>query len=380
MAGTLQNRTENNNDIGLKGQASWWGKAGKLHSKEAFIILGAAKNEDVVIELIFLGTSSATPTARRNVSSLALQFERESWLVDVGEGTQLQILRSGMRRGRIDRIFITHLHGDHFYGLIGLLSSFQLNKREEALQILGPPGLRSYLKFMRELAQTDFSYEIDIVELGGITEPCQVLETADLRVSAARLKHRVYTLGYRIEEKDRPGQFDEQKARELGIPFGPERGRLIRGESIELASGKKVEPAEVVGPPRAGSILAICTDTAYCQNAVHLAQDADLLIHEATYDPGEREQARRTRHSTVLDALRVARSANVRHLALTHFSTRYLASMEPFEQALREEQAEAILARDFLQLRLHADSEELELGDSRNRTPRGMGLESGKRG
>ncbi len=336
----------------------------------------AAKEEAVLIELIFLGTSSATPTARRNVSSLALQFERESWLVDAGEGTQLQILRSGIRRGRIDRIFITHLHGDHFYGLVGLLSSFQLNKREEPLQLLGPPGLRAYLKFMRELSSTDFSYEIDIVELGGINEPRQVLETVDLRVFAAKLKHRVYTLGYRIEEKHRPGQFDEAKAEELGIPFGPERGRLIRGECVELANGRIVEPHEVVGPQRSGLTLAICTDTAYCKNAVQLAQGADLLIHEATFDPAEQEQARRTKHSTLSDALRAADESQAHHVVLTHFSTRYLASMEPFERALLEAGSKAILARDFMQLRMHHDRDELELGDSRNRVPRGMELDS----
>jgi ribonuclease Z len=134
------------------------------------------------MELVFLGTSAAIPTVRRNVTSVCVQMERESLLVDAGEGTQMQILRAGVRRGRIDRILITHLHGDHFFGLIGLLNSYQLGKREEPLQVLGPPGLDEYIRFMKRLCQTDFGYELTVTELPGITEPTVVLETADYSI------------------------------------------------------------------------------------------------------------------------------------------------------------------------------------------------------
>lgn len=326
------------------------------------------KERQRMIDVIFLGTSSATPTPRRNVTGLALLTERESLLLDAGEGTQRQILHSGFRRGRIDRIFITHLHGDHFYGLIGLLTSFQLNRREEPLLLAGPPGLVRYIDFMKRLSQTDFTYELTIQEWGGLQEPTPVLETEDFVLSAAPLKHRLYTLGYRLEEKARPGRFDAGKADELGVPFGPERGLLLRGEDLRLADGRVVRSGDVVGPSRAGTVLTFCTDTAYCPHAVALARDADLLIHEATFLPADVAQARRTLHSTTDEAVRVAKEAGAKHLALTHFSTRYMGDMRPLQQAAEAAWPGVILARDFMQIHLRA-GEELRVGDSRDQRP-----------
>lgn len=319
-----------------------------------------------MIELVFLGTSSATPTIRRNVSSIAVQMDRESLLIDVGEGTQQQILRSGVRRGRIDRILITHLHGDHFYGLIGLLTSFQLNRREEPLQLVGPPGLVRYISFMKELSKTDFAYRLEILELPGLTKPEVVLETSDYEVWAGPLRHRLTTIGYRIVEKDRPGRFDAEAAGRLGVPFGPERGRLLRGEDLVLADGREVRAADLVGPPRRGASVAVCTDTAACPEAVALARDVDLLVHESTFDPSERANARRTRHSTTADAVRTAKEAQVRQLILTHFSTRYLGDIRPIRDAAKALFPGAVCARDFLQVHVHPDRA-MELGDSRRR-------------
>jgi len=320
-----------------------------------------------VIELVFLGTSSATPTVRRNVSSLAVQLERETLLIDAGEGTQLQILRSGIRRGRIDRILITHLHGDHFYGLIGLLTSFQLNRREEALSLYGPAGLSSYINFMKRLSQTDFGYELSIHELPDLLEPTRILDEPEYEVWAAPLKHRIYTLGFRVLEKELPGRFDAEKADVLGVPFGPERGRLIRGEDLRLPDGRRVRSSELVGPPRKGAAFAFCTDTAYCEASVELARDTDLLVHEATFDPSDRQNAQRTLHSTTEDAARVAREAGVRHLVLTHFSTRYMADMSPIAESIEVCFPGALLARDFMKIRILPEGAGLNLSDSRNK-------------
>ncbi len=317
-----------------------------------------------MIDVIFLGTSSATPTPRRNVSSLALLTEKESLLLDAGEGTQRQILHSGFRRGRIDRIFITHLHGDHLYGLIGLLSSFQLNRREEPLLLAGPAGLARYVDFMKRLSQTDFGFELIIQEWGALQDLTPVLETDDFVLIAAPLRHRLYTLGYRLEEKTRLGRFDGEKADALGVPFGPERGRLLRGQDITLADGREVRSTDLVGEPRPGTVLAFCTDTTYCANSVALARDADLLIHEATFLPSDAAQARRTLHSTTEDAVRVAREAGVRQLALTHFSTRYMGDMRPVQQAAEAAWPGVIVARDFMQIHLRA-GEAPQVGDSR---------------
>jgi len=323
-----------------------------------------------MIELVFLGTSAATPTIRRNVSSIAVQLEHDSLLIDVGEGTQRQILRSGVRRGRIDRILITHLHGDHLYGLIGLLTSFQLNRREEPLQVVGPVGLERYVAFMKELSQTDFGYELTILELPELREPTPVVETADAVIWAGPLRHRLRTYGYRIVEKDRPGRFDAEAADRLGVPFGPERGRLIRGEDLLLADGRTVRAAELVGPARRGASLAVCTDTARCPEAVELARGVDLLVHESTFDPSDRAQARRTRHSTVDDAVQTARESGARQLVLTHFSSRYLGDIRPIREAAERLRPGTVCARDFLQVRVHPDRA-LELADSRRNPANG---------
>ncbi len=322
-----------------------------------------------MIDVVFLGTSSATPTPRRNVSSLFVQLESESLLIDAGEGTQRQILLSGMRRGRIDRILITHLHGDHFYGLIGLLNSYQLNQREDPLHLIGPPGLKAYLDFMRGMSRTQFGYEITVEEVHNLTENRLLYETPDYRVIAGPLKHRIPTIGYRIEEIDRPGRFDAEEADRLGVPFGPERGRLIRGEDITLEDGTLVESARLVGRPRPGLKLAVCTDTARCQGAIDLAQGVDLLIHESTFQNADQGQARKTQHSTVADAVHTARSAGVGKLALTHFSTRYMGNLKALFAEARSAWPDVITARDFLMLSLK-EGEDLRLIDSRNRTVR----------
>lgn len=326
------------------------------------------------MELVFLGTSAAIPTVRRNVTSVCVQMERESLLVDAGEGTQMQILRSGIRRGRIDRILITHLHGDHFFGLIGLLTSYQLGKREEPLQVLGPPGLEEYIRFMKRLCQTDFGYELTVTELPGITEPAVVLETPEYAVWAAPLKHRLYTLGYRIREHDRPGRFDGERAEALGIPFGPERGILTRGEAVTLANGRVIQPAEVVGPARPGRSITICTDTARCPMSVELARGSEVLVHEATFEPGDRHHARRTQHSTSLDAARVAAEAAVGHLFLSHISSRYMGDTAPLLRGVREVFGPTTLSKDFMRVELPLDPGPLRISDSRQTDPATVSL------
>jgi ribonuclease Z len=323
-----------------------------------------------MIETVFLGTSSATPTHRRNLSAVVVQLEKESVLLDVGEGTQLQILKSGIRRGRIHRIFITHLHGDHFYGLIGLLTSFQLNKREEALDLIGPVGLRSYIDFMKRLSQTDFSYDLRIREVAGLKEMQIVFECDDYVVQAAPLRHRMATMGFRIQERDRPGRFDAALADKLGVPFGPERGILQAGKDLTLTDGRIIPAKEVVGEARRGASIALCCDTAYCQSAVELARGVDLLIHESTFDPSEQRNAKRTQHSTTVDAIRVAKESKARQLALTHFSTRYMGDMEPILQAAEEGLPGTICARDFMQIDVYPDRD-VEVKDSRSRRKKG---------
>ncbi len=306
------------------------------------------------MEVVFLGTGSATPTYERNVAALACKREREVLLFDCGEATQQQILRSPLRRSRIRKIFITHLHGDHFYGLIGLLTSFQLNKREDPLELYGPPGLAKYIRFMKRISETDFAYQLKIVELEVGSKPETVLQTAEYRIDAVRVKHRIYTIAYSLVEKQRPGRFDAERAAELGVPEGPERRRLKEGEDVTLADGRLVRSSELVAPPLPGRKITYITDSAFTPASVKLAVGADLLIHESTYDNHDSKNAQRTQHSTVSDAIRVAREAEVGLLVLTHISSRYLNRSELLLTQATEERPGTVLACDMMRIALPA--------------------------
>lgn len=302
------------------------------------------------MKITVLGTSSAIPTFKRGLSSTLLEREGESFLFDCGEGTQFQLMRAGARRGRLRSIFITHLHGDHFYGLPGLLSSFNLNQREQPLTIYGPVGIKRFVDFVlgfpKRLAYT---YEVTVREIPhghrGI-----VFEGDEVLVRTRPLDHRVPTQGYRFEEKPRPGTFDAARADELGVPFGPERGRLQRGESI-VVDGRTITPEEIVGPPRPGKSFAYCTDTGFCLDAKRLAQDCDLLLHEATYGDEMMQLAFERKHTTIRQAAAVARGARAKAFVATHFSTRYdRDSIELLEAEGREVYPDLVMATDLMTL------------------------------
>ncbi|HEY9616893.1 MAG TPA: ribonuclease Z [Microcoleaceae cyanobacterium] len=274
------------------------------------------------MQITFLGTSSGVPTRSRNVSSVALRLPQraEAWLFDCGEGTQHQILRSDIRVSQVTRIFITHMHGDHIFGLMGLLASSGLAGNAQRIDIYGPPELEDYLKACRRYSQTHFSYPVKTHPVA----PGVIYEDDEYVVSCGLLKHRVTAFGYRVTEKDRAGHFNVEQAIALGIPAGPLYGKLKRGEQIVLPNGDRVNGADLCGPPQIGRKLVYCTDTIFCEGAVELAQDADVLIHEATFAHQDAELAYQSLHSTSTMAAQVALAAQVRQLIMTHFSPRYL--------------------------------------------------------
>ncbi len=306
------------------------------------------------MELIFLGTGSATPTYERNVAAVAIRRERETLLFDCGESTQHQIIRSSLKRSRIRKIFITHMHGDHFYGLIGLLTSYQLNKREDPLEIFGPPGITDYIKFMKRISETDFAYPLSVHELEVGREPETILETEEYRIEAVRVRHRIYTMAYSLIEKPRPGRLDAELATEMNIPEGPERRLLKDGHDITLDDGRVIRSSELVAPALPGRKIVYVTDTTYSSSSVELAEGADILIHESTYDNSDRRNARRTQHSTVDDAVRVAREAGVKLLLLTHISSRYLNRGSLLQDQVEEVLPGSLLASDLMQIALPA--------------------------
>lgn len=273
------------------------------------------------MQITFLGTSSGVPTRSRNVSSVALRLPQrgELWLFDCGEGTQHQVLRSELKIGQLTRIFITHLHGDHIFGLMGLLATCGLAGNTTRVDIYGPPNLEDYLQGCRRYSHTHFSYPVQV----HVVQPGVVYEDDEFIVSCDRLHHRVTTFGYRIAEKDRPGRFDIEKAKSLDIPPGRVYGQLKRGETVTLLNGRQINGKDLCGPTEVGRKIAYCTDTVYCENAVSLAQDADVLIHEATFAHQDAELAFQRLHSTSTMAAQTALAAEAKQLIMTHFSPRY---------------------------------------------------------
>ncbi|MAB91231.1 MAG: ribonuclease Z [Planctomycetes bacterium] len=275
------------------------------------------------IEVIVLGTSSAAPTVRRGLSATTLIREGETILFDCGEGTQFRMLEAEIPRRKFHHIFISHLHGDHVFGLPGLISSLNLGQREYPLHLWGPRPLKKYIDFVTNWPRpTRIGFDIEVHEFAPGHEGL-ICEAPEWTVTSLPLDHTIPAMGYRFEEKELPGVFDGAKADALGVPFGPERKRLLRGESITLDDGAVIDPEALVGATRRGRAIAYCTDTAFCENAIRLTRDADLLLHESTYGDEFEEMAKDRKHSTIRQAATVAKEAGARHFVATHFSTRY---------------------------------------------------------
>ncbi|HTL88667.1 MAG TPA: ribonuclease Z [Leptolyngbya sp.] len=273
------------------------------------------------MQITFLGTSSGVPTRSRNVSAIALRLPQraEVWLFDCGEGTQHQFLRSDLRVSQIRRIFVTHVHGDHIFGLMGLLASCGLAGNPQQIDIYGPPDLDPFLKSAKRYSQTHFSYPVKFHPVS----PGLVFEDEEFTVTCELLKHRIPAFGYRIAEKDRPGHFKAELAKELGIPSGPIYGKLKRGETVTLDDGRTIDGKIFCGETEIGRKLAYCTDTVFCDSAIALARDADVLIHEATFAHQDAELAFQRLHSTSTMAAQTALLAHAKMLIMTHFSPRY---------------------------------------------------------
>ena len=261
---------------------------------------------------MFAGTAGSVPSARRGLPAFLVRRGAERILIDCGEGTQRQLLRS-VGLSDLTDVFITHLHVDHWLGLPGLLQTFNLRDRERPLSIHGPEGLAELMRSMRRVYGR-LCFELEVVEL----EAGEAVRRDTLEIGAVNVRHRVLAYGYVLAEDARPGRFDAELAQSLGVAPGPDFGRLQRGETVA-----GVAPEQVIGPERPGRKVAFSGDTAPCETLAIAAHGADLLIHEATFSETEHERAAQTGHSTAAQAARVALDADVGLLALTHISARY---------------------------------------------------------
>jgi ribonuclease Z len=294
----------------------------------------------VDLDVVFLGTSGSTPTAQRAPAATLVRRGGDRLLFDCAEGTQRQLLRCDVGLLELREIFFTHYHADHYLGLPGMLKTYSLRGRELPLTIYGPRGLRDLLGTLKRVFGR-LTYPLELEEL----DAGETLAREDYRLETFAVNHGVSAVGYRLVEDERPGRFDVEVATSLGVPDGPERGRLQRGEPVTLPDGTVVTPDQVLGPARSGRALVLTGDTAPTASVAEAARGADVLVHEATFLADERDRARETLHSTAGEAAAVAREAGVRLLALTHLSTRYFG--HEVVQEAREVFPDTVVPRDF---------------------------------
>lgn len=275
------------------------------------------------MELIFLGTSAGVPTRNRNMTSILLNLQQPThsamWLVDCGEGTQHQFLKTHHHPGKLDRIFITHLHGDHLFGLPGLLCSRSMQGNPSALTIYGPKGIKEFVDTALRLSGSWTDYPLEIQE---ITEG-EILDDGYFRVTARLLSHPVECYGYRIEQHDKPGTLDAAQLLADGIKPGPLFQQLKQGLTVEMPDGRRVNGRDYLGPSTPGISLAIFGDTAPCPAALELAMNVDVMVHETTLEHEMAQKANSRGHSTTQQAAMLAREAGVGKLIITHVSSRY---------------------------------------------------------
>lgn len=303
------------------------------------------------MELYFLGTNAGVPTLQRNVTSVALRMleeRRTMWLFDCGEGTQQQVLQSPLKLSKLEKIFITHLHGDHLFGLPGLLSSRAYQGGTTPLTVYGPAGLKQYIEISLELSQSRINYQLEIVEHAG----GPLFEDEQFKVEAALLEHRIDSYGYRIVEKDKPGKLNQELLERHGIKPGPVYGRLKRGESVIVENGVTLHPQDVLGVPKKGRIVTILGDTRPCDNAITLSLGANVVVHEATFLHDLAQMAYDYHHSTSLQAAEAAKQAGAFQLVMTHFSSRYkdMEQLQPLLDEARTIFPNTILAEEHVML------------------------------
>ena len=278
----------------------------------------------------FLGTSAAAPTPDRGLPSVAIKREGEVVLLDCGEGVQRRFLSESLGLGSDMTILVTHLHGDHVTGLIGLLQTMSLAQRHKPLNVMGPDGLRKWLEVTSELLHIGLTFPIRF----SAARPGAVIRTGGFRIRAARAAHSIEAFSYVVEELGRPGIFYPEKARILGVPEGRLWSRLQKGRSVDV-EGRKIRPAEVTGAPRPGRKIGYSGDTRPSPGLVRFFSHCDLLVFDSTFSGKDRGKAVERMHSTSTEAAELAKKAGARQLALTHFSARYTSVSSLVREARR---------------------------------------------
>lgn len=297
------------------------------------------------MKLIFLGTGGSIPTPQRGLPAIALRREGELMLFDCAEGTQRQMALAKLSPLKLDAIFITHLHGDHFLGLAGLVQTMSLQDRTKKLEVFCPWGEGERIESYLRIPHYTLTFEVDVREL----KPGDEIRREEYHILTSNVDHSAPSIAYALVEDERPGKFYPEKAITLGVKPGPDFSRLKSGESIKLRDGGVVKPAQVMGPPRPGRKIVYVGDTRPCNHIVELSRGADVLIHDCTLDDELAEKAAESAHSTPSEAAKVARRAEVKQLVLFHVSPRYTSEAVLLKQA-KKVFPNTIVARDLMEL------------------------------
>ena len=299
------------------------------------------------LNVIFLGTGGSIPTPKRGLPAIAIRRKTELLLFDCGEGTQRQMIQAGVGFHKKTKLFVTHMHGDHVLGLPGLLQTMSLLDRTKKLEIYGPQGIKAFVEAISQTVRFSLTFPVQVSEV----EAGLVCKEKEYEVYASQSDHMNHSLAYALIEKPRPGRFNIEKAKKLGVPEGPLWSKLQGGSSVKLPSGRDVRPEMVLGHPRPGRKIVYTGDTRDSENLVKLAENADILIHEATFDDELTERAMEDGHSTPSMAAETAKKAGVKRLVLTHISARYKDAGLLLGQA-RKTFVNTDVAEDFLRLEL----------------------------
>ena len=267
-----------------------------------------------MLELLFLGTGASVPSRDKATSCIAVRSGSDIILMDCGEGSQRQLMVSPFSFMRIRVVLITHLHGDHVFGLPGLLQTMSLSGRKDPVTVYGPKGIRECVDAFMRVTEGDTVYPLVVEEVSG----GEAIQVGDTSISVFPTEHNIPSVGYTIREKDRPGKLDRDKALSLGIQDGPDMARLKNGITVN-----GVSPEQVLGPARKGASIAYTGDTKKCQSVIEGAKDVTVLIHECTYMSSEANLAEEHAHSTAAQAAETAKEAGAGVLMLTHVSNRY---------------------------------------------------------
>lgn len=272
------------------------------------------------MEAFILGCGGMMPLPYRHLTSVLLRRDGDLFLFDGGEGTQVSLRRLNLKWKKINAIFVSHTHADHVTGLPGILMLSAQVERTEPLYIYGPPKISEYIETSRKVLDMYINYPIIVKE---ITAPCIVHHGEDYYIRCFPLDHTKTCVGYTLEELDRPGEFNPEKALQLGVPVGPLWGQLQKGNNVQNSEGKTVRPEDVMGAKRSGRKFSFVTDTLYKNTIAKEVQGSDLLICEGMFEDELIDQAREKKHMTASQAATIARDANVKRMCMIHYSPRY---------------------------------------------------------